>query len=127
MATDIGIAEFTSAAAEIKQVLEDYGNTIQITPVTLGDTDEWGEPSKTLGTEFETSSVTYDTVSLLRDFGQSVVLKDGESLMLIKPDVVINENDIVKIDSISYNAISTSLLKAADVSIAQLLRVGLAK
>jgi hypothetical protein len=125
VATAIGIAEFTSAAAEIQQVLEDYGNTIWITPITLSDdTDINGEFVKTPGTPFDVSSVTYDTVSLRKDFGLSVVLNDGESLMLVKPSATINANDIVKIDDIEYIAKDASLLKAADVEIAQLLTVG---
>ena len=125
MATTLGTAEFSSAKAEIVQVLEDYGNTITITPQSSStDTNEWGEFEKTAGTPFTTSSVTYDTESVRKDFGNSVVLNDGESLMLVKPDVVVGEEDIITIRGIDYKLVSMSYLTAADVDIAQLLVVG---
>jgi len=127
MATSSGTAEFTSARDEITGVLNDYGNTIEVTPVTVDitDTDEWGEYSSTEGTPFNTSAVTYDTEQLKKDFGQSVILSSGESMLLVKYDVTINPNDTIGIDGNEYKAISIEPLKAADVLIAQMLRVGI--
>ena len=125
MATTVGTLEFTAAQSEITDVLDNYGNTITITPVSLSaDTDEWGEFTQTLGTPFNTSSVTYDSEQLRKDFGQSVVLNSGESMLLVKYNVTINPNDTVLMLGNEYKAISIEPLKAADVLIAQMLRVG---
>ena len=128
MATAIGTREFNSAQKEITDVLNNYGNTITVTPITLSEeTDEWGEYTRTPGTPFETSSVTYDTETLRRDFGNSVILNAGESMLLVKYDVTINPNDYISMEGNEYKVKSSEPLKAADILIAQMIRVGLSQ
>jgi len=126
MANQAGIELWTSARQDVTAELVSNGNTITITPVTLSaDTDEWGEYTRTLGTPFDTSAVTYDTNTLRRDYGESMILNDGESLMLIQYDVSVGDNDIVLINNIEYTVQSIEPLEAADILLAQILRVGL--
>lgn len=126
MATTEGTSLWTAARNEVDAVLLANGNTITITPITLSsDTDEWGNFTITEGTPFTTSAVNYDTETLRKDFGQSVILNSGESMLLARYNVEIGDNDIITIDGISYKPILITPLKAADVVIAKMVRVGL--
>lgn len=125
MATTEGTEVWTSAREDVSTELDNNGNTITVTPITLSeDTDEWGEYTRTEGESFETSAVTYDNDQLRRDYGNSMILNASESMMLVRYDTTINDNYVVTIDDIEYNVLSTQPLKASDVLLAQMIRVG---
>ncbi len=96
MATTNGTQEFTAVEKEINQVLLDYGNTLLVTKVDVSDeTDIDGEFTITKQDPVEFSGVTYDTKSLQRDFGESVILSSNESALLVSKDITFDQNDII--------------------------------
>ena len=126
MANAEGIAEISSAKAEISDALDTYGSTLIITPRTDSTTiDIYGQPIFTASSTTTTVGVLFNNSQFRALFNSSAVLQSVETQIIVKGDEVIKKNDYISFQSKNYKIIDYELYNVANINIAISLRVGL--
>lgn len=126
MATIEGIEEFQEIKTEVDEVLNTYGSTLEVQSVSdWSDTDEWGEPIYNAGESEVYYGVYYNNSVLRQLFSGQNILKDGESLIIVGGDVDVDKDDIITFQGSTYKLIEKEVVGAADLVVAQNLKVGL--
>ena len=113
----------TKTRGTIRKVIEDYGSTITITPMTIA-LDKWGDKTETTGTPVSTVGVSYDYFTARFNFQPAGNLTEGDVIIIIKDDETITTQSgsttyKVTYNSVVYNIISVEDYKVADTILAK--------
>jgi len=113
----------TKTRSSIRKIIEKYGSTITITPITI-TTDKWGDKTETDGTTVSTVGIPYDIMSERFNFQMPGDLVEGDMIMILKDDETVDsptDNIRYKItfDSQDYDVISVEDYDVSDITLAK--------
>jgi hypothetical protein len=118
------VEEITQAKGEITDLINDYGNVITIRSEGVATQDEWGAPVNSSQVDVVTIGVTDNYFTTSINMTSSGRLKEGESIVIIKGDEIVDKTYTILIGSQEYNILNIEDLQAADVLVARILTIG---
>lgn len=118
--------QITRIRTRVSGLIDDFGNAITLN-VDSGTVtyDAWGEPSQPTTTNTNTVGVTDNNVIARMQLGSQGRIQDGETLVVIKGTETINKDYTITLDGTDYNIMNIEDLKAADITVAYTLTLGL--
>ena len=116
-------AAITNAQSSVDNVIDTYGSTVVITPMTNTE-DKWGDKTESDGTPVSTLGIPYNIMSERFNFIPAGDLVEGDIILILKNDETIYaQNGEVRykitFDSIDYDVISVEDYDVADTTLAK--------
>ena len=115
--------DMTKTRSSIDGVIDNYGSTITITPLTISR-DKWGDKTESAGSAVATVGIPYDIMSERFNFQAIGNLEEGDTIIIIKYDETIatQSSDIrykITFDSIDYDVTSIEDYDVAGITLAK--------
>lgn len=110
----------TKTRSTIRKVIDDYGSTITITPITIV-IDKWGDKTESNGTPVSTVGVSYDYFTARFNFQPIGNLTEGDVIVIIKDDETITTQTGLTIYKVTYNSIDYNVISVEDYKVANLV------
>lgn len=117
--------QINNALSKVSAAIDRYGNTIIIRSPGTKTRDAFGHATYTGQTDVTTLGVTDNNLVARMNLTSAGRLKDGESVVLLKGTETLDETYTIVMNGVEYNIMNFEPLKAADITIAYQIVVGL--
>jgi hypothetical protein len=115
--------DMTKTRTSIGRVIDDYGSTITITPLTL-TRDKWGDKSESAGTPVATVGISYDYFTSKFNFQPVGEVLEGMFIVIVKYDETIaaQAGEVrykLTYNSVDYDVMSVEEYEVGDIVLAK--------
>lgn len=118
--------DMTSLQSSIRDTIDDLGQTIVITPITLTLTGKYGDKTESNGTPVSTVGVPYTYFKERFNFIPVGDLVEGDMLLIIKDNetIAVESSNVrykVTVDSVDYDVVTLEDYNIANLTVAKQL------
>lgn len=115
------VKDVSAKKTKIDTVIDDYGTSITVTPISSENYDEDTGWSTSSGTSFATTVVPYDVFTPNMDFRDMGNLKEGDIRLIAKGDVTFAEKETFTYDGKTWIIRRINPLPLAGIVLAQVI------
>jgi|TARA_Y100000034_G_C6849013_1_gene384959 hypothetical protein len=114
------MVDMTKTRNSIRKVIDNYGSTITITPITIS-TDKWGDKTESDGTPVETVGISYDYFTARYNFQPIGNMSEGDFIIIVKDDESITTQSGSTIYKMTYNSVNYDVISVEEYEVANVV------
>ena len=114
------MVDMTKTRNSIRKVIDNYGSTITITPITIS-TDKWGDKTESDGTPVETVEISYDYFTARYNFQPIGNMSEGDFIIIVKDDESITTQSGSTIYKMTYNSVNYDVISVEEYEVANVV------